>query len=511
MTIEDPITRRDLMAGAAATAVLASARGAGATRAATTSRGSRSTKRAAASRRAICRPSSSRARISSASSASTARQRLHHGDAPSRRSRRRARSSASSRAGQRRGPLHGIPLALKDNIDTAGILTTAASAVYADRIPTEDAECVREAARRGRRVPRQAQHARVRVRRHVGRHALRARAQSVESRPPPRRLVGRLGGRRRGAACAPPRSAPTRPHRCAIRPRAAASWGSRRRTASRAFAASCRCRRFHDHVGPLARSVADCALVMTALAGFDPLDPVSIRAEREDYHAAIGRDVRALRIGIPRSPFFEQLDPEIDAARDARARSARRPHAARRATCDRGARHLRVARRRDLRVSRAAARRPGEARALPAAHAAARSWAARASRPSVYIEQRRRMTIARNTIGDVFADVDVLVAPTCMAMPRRSPTVLANPARRGLVDPQHAAVQRLRHPRDQRAVRLHARRVADRHADHRPAARRSARARAGARLRASDGLAPARAAARLSCRRPLEPSAARGS
>ena len=42
-------------------------------------------------------------------------------------------------AGRNRGPLHGIPIALKDNIDTAGILTTAASAVYADRVPTEDA------------------------------------------------------------------------------------------------------------------------------------------------------------------------------------------------------------------------------------------------------------------------------------------------------------------------------------------------------------------------------------
>ena len=60
--------------------------------------------------------------------------------------------------------------------------------------------------------------------------------------------------------------------------------------------------------------VVIAALVMTALVGFDPLDPVSIRAEREDLRAAIGRDVRALRIGIPRSPFFEGLDPEVEAA-----------------------------------------------------------------------------------------------------------------------------------------------------------------------------------------------------
>jgi aspartyl-tRNA(Asn)/glutamyl-tRNA(Gln) amidotransferase subunit A len=45
--------------------------------------------------------------------------------------------------GKLRGPLHGIPIALKDNIDTAGIRTTAASAVYDDRVPTEDAEVAR--------------------------------------------------------------------------------------------------------------------------------------------------------------------------------------------------------------------------------------------------------------------------------------------------------------------------------------------------------------------------------
>jgi aspartyl-tRNA(Asn)/glutamyl-tRNA(Gln) amidotransferase subunit A len=47
---------------------------------------------------------------------------------------------AEQRAGKWRGPLHGIPIALKDNIDTAGIRTTAASGVFKDRVPMEDAE-----------------------------------------------------------------------------------------------------------------------------------------------------------------------------------------------------------------------------------------------------------------------------------------------------------------------------------------------------------------------------------
>ena len=170
-------------------------------------------------------------------------QRLHHRDSRSKRSSRRARSTTSSRAGQSRGPLHGIPLALKDNIDTAGVLTTAASAVYADRVPQRGRRVRAQAARRRRRVPRQAQHARVRLRRHVGGHALRPRAQPVESRLTPRRLVGRLGGRRRRAAV---RRRARHGHGgvgalsgCVLRRRR----GSKRRTDLRAFAASCRCRR----------------------------------------------------------------------------------------------------------------------------------------------------------------------------------------------------------------------------------------------------------------------------
>src|SRR5256712_3400091 len=53
------------------------------------------------------------------------------------------------RSGKLRGPLHGIPIALKDNIDTAGVRTTAASAVFDDRVPTEDAEVTRRLAAAG--------------------------------------------------------------------------------------------------------------------------------------------------------------------------------------------------------------------------------------------------------------------------------------------------------------------------------------------------------------------------
>src|SRR6185503_10633802 len=50
---------------------------------------------------------------------------------------------AEARRGKWRGPLHGIPIALKDNIDTAGVRTTGASELFKDRIPAEDAEVAR--------------------------------------------------------------------------------------------------------------------------------------------------------------------------------------------------------------------------------------------------------------------------------------------------------------------------------------------------------------------------------
>jgi aspartyl-tRNA(Asn)/glutamyl-tRNA(Gln) amidotransferase subunit A len=184
----------------------------------------------------------------------------------------------------------------------------------------------------------------------------------------------------------------------------------------------------HDHVGPIARSVADCALVMTTLAGFDPLDPVSIRAEREDLRPAIGREVRGLRIGIPRSPFFEELDPEIDAATD-RALEVLTELAG-------PTRDVRIAAPdtyalldAETYAYHAPLLADPEKRALYQPLTLQRVMGGASVSTVVYIDQRRRMTIARNTIDAVFADVDVLVAPTCMRMPETITAVLENPAR----------------------------------------------------------------------------------
>jgi aspartyl-tRNA(Asn)/glutamyl-tRNA(Gln) amidotransferase subunit A len=428
MTTDNPISRRDLMTAAAAGAVLAT------TRVAAQPRSDALTKLSIdeASRRIGARDLSpvelTRAYLErierfeprvNAFITVTAEQALDAARAAER----------ELAAGRSRGPLHGIPIALKDNIDTAGVLTTAASAVYAERIPTEDAPVVTKLRDAGAVL--------------LGKLNMHEFAyggtSAVTHYGPvhnPWNLDHHPGGSSGGSAAA------VAARLCA------AALGTDTAASIRYPAACCGVvglkathglasirgivplSEFHDHVGPIARSVADAALVMTVLAGFDPLDPVSIRAEREDFRAAIGREVRGLRIGIPRSPFFEGLDPEIDAAASravevltgltgpTRDVSITAPDTYALLDAETHAYHA------PLLADQAN-------HALYQPLTLRRVMGGASVSAGVYIEQRRRMTIARNTIADVFADVDILVAPTCMAVPATIATVVANPAAEG--------------------------------------------------------------------------------
>jgi len=72
-----------------------------------------------------------------------------------------------------------------------------------------------------------------------------------------------------------------------------------------------------DHAGPLARSAEDCAILLRAIAGYDPRDPTSIRVDLPDYVAELEPDIRGLRIGLPREFFFDDVGPGIAEAVDA--------------------------------------------------------------------------------------------------------------------------------------------------------------------------------------------------
>ena len=72
-----------------------------------------------------------------------------------------------------------------------------------------------------------------------------------------------------------------------------------------------------DHVGPMTRTVEDCALMMNVIAGYDPLDAQSIDVPVPDYARTLGVPIRGLRLGIERPYFFSNLDPEYRDAVDA--------------------------------------------------------------------------------------------------------------------------------------------------------------------------------------------------
>ena len=73
----------------------------------------------------------------------------------------------------------------------------------------------------------------------------------------------------------------------------------------------------HDNVGPLTRTVRDCARVMSVIAGHDPRDPTSAREPVPDYEAALTGDISGMRIGVPDNVFFDGAEQPVVAAIDA--------------------------------------------------------------------------------------------------------------------------------------------------------------------------------------------------
>lgn len=71
-----------------------------------------------------------------------------------------------------------------------------------------------------------------------------------------------------------------------------------------------------DQVGPVVRDVADCAIMLGAVAGYDPLDSTSVNLPVPDYRSALGHDIKGLKIGLPREYFIEGLDPDVKQAMD---------------------------------------------------------------------------------------------------------------------------------------------------------------------------------------------------
>jgi aspartyl-tRNA(Asn)/glutamyl-tRNA(Gln) amidotransferase subunit A len=220
---------------------------------------------------------------------------------------------AEQRSGKLRSPLHGIPIALKDNIDTAGIRTTAASAVFDDRIPDEDAEVTRRLKAAGAVI--------------IGKtnlHEFAMGGTSATSYYGPVRNPWALdrnpGGSSGGSAAA------VSANLC-FGALGTDTGGSIRTPSS--FCSVVGLKPTYglvsirgiipltlslDHCGPLVRTVEDAAILLNVLAGYDKLDIASVEHQKEDYVAGMKQPISGLRLGIPRAPYFDLLDADVGKA-----------------------------------------------------------------------------------------------------------------------------------------------------------------------------------------------------
>lgn len=222
-------------------------------------------------------------------------------------------------AGRYRGPLHGIPFALKDCFDTAGIRTTGHSKVLAGNVPVRDAAVTARLQQAGALL--------------MGKLALHEFAHGGPSFdvpwPPARNpwnTARVTGGSSSGSAAAiaaglVPASIGTDTggsirvpaSRCGITG-LMPTFGLVGRSGAIPHSYT------FDRSGPMARTVEDCAILLQVIAGHDPGDSGSVLHSLPDYRAALGQDLRGLRIGVLRHNWEEEVtvsDAERGAIHDA--------------------------------------------------------------------------------------------------------------------------------------------------------------------------------------------------
>lgn len=221
---------------------------------------------------------------------------------------------AEQKAGKLRGPLHGVPIALKDNVDTTTARTTGGSALFADRVPAVDATIVTRLVAAGAVI--------------IGKTNLQefAMGGGETSYYGPSRnpwnLAHNTGGSSSGSGAAISAF-------LAYGAIGTDTGGSIRMPASYSGIVGHKptyglvpirgiipLRVSMDHAGPMTRTVEDAAIMLNVLAGYDKLDITSVEHPTEDYVAALKQPVTGFKLGLP-AGYFDHLDPEVKAAFDA--------------------------------------------------------------------------------------------------------------------------------------------------------------------------------------------------
>ncbi len=215
--------------------------------------------------------------------------------------------------GDDRGPLHGIPIAVKDLFSTKGVRTTGGSSLFADHVPDHDAAVVESLCAGGAVL--------------VGKTGMHELAYGITSSNPHFGAIrnpwdrDRIPGGSSGGSAA-----------AVAAGMVSMAMGSDTGGSIRIPASFCgvvglkptygRVSRYGamplgfslDHMGPLTRSVRDAGAVLNGIAGHDPRDETSSRRPVENYVPDLEPSIRGLRIGLPENFYLESLDPDVDAA-----------------------------------------------------------------------------------------------------------------------------------------------------------------------------------------------------
>ena len=220
---------------------------------------------------------------------------------------------AKINAGELTGPLAGVPVAIKDNMCTKGLLTTCSSKILYDFVPTYTAEAVLNLEKAGAVIL-----GKTNMDEFAMGSTTETSAYSVTKNP---WNTGHVPGGSSGGSCAAVAA-----EECSyalgsdtggsirqpssfcgvtgIKP----TYGTVSRYGLIAYGSSL------DQIGPIAKDVTDCATILEAIASHDVKDSTSVQREDYDFTAALVDDVRGMKIGIPRDYFGDGLDPEVKAA-----------------------------------------------------------------------------------------------------------------------------------------------------------------------------------------------------
>jgi aspartyl-tRNA(Asn)/glutamyl-tRNA(Gln) amidotransferase subunit A len=331
--------------------------------------------------------------------------------------------------GKWRGPLHGIPIALKDLFDTAGVRTTAASGVFKDRIPKEDAEVVRRlkgagAVLVGKTNMHEFAYGGTSVISYFGAvhnpwdlsHIAGGSSGGSAAAVAAELCYGALGSDTGGSIREPASYCSIvglKPTFGLVSTRGAIplSWSL-------------------DHAGPMTRTVADAAVMLQGIAGYDPAETTSRQILVPDYTAALNGKVSSLRLGVGRDFFFEGLHPEVEAAINEALSVLQRLTA--------GLQEINISVSADTSVLRA------EAYAYHAEFMAKtpelyNPWTLERLRTGAevttvsYIGGLREISELRRSTQKLFESVDALVTPTAPTPPRTILEANADPPTRGPV------------------------------------------------------------------------------